>query len=47
MLNKKTANEDYSVINGSCLSVNLYVHGSLLSVARYPKVLQRYELFLL
>lgn len=29
---------------GSCLSVNLYVHGSLLSVAHYPKVLQRYKI---
>ena len=40
---QKTDNEDFSVIVGSCLSVNLYVRKSLLSVASYPKVLQRYE----
>lgn len=29
----------------SCLSVSLYVRGSLLSVAHYPKALLRYEPF--
>lgn len=45
MLNKKTVNEDFSVINGSCLSVSIYVHWSLLSVANYPNAMQRYEYF--
>lgn len=42
MLNRKADDEENSVI-GSCLSVNLYVRGAVLTVARYPKVLQRYE----
>ena len=40
MLNKKANDEDISVI-GSCLSVNLYVRRAVLTVACYPKVLQR------
>lgn len=43
MLNKKAVNEDFSVIYGSCLSVSIYVHWSLLSVANYPNAMQRYE----
>ena len=43
MITKKAEAEDYSVTSASCLSVSFYVHGSLLSVAHYPKALQRYE----
>ena len=46
MLNKKRKTRISPCLPLSCLSVNLYVPKSLLSVAWYPKVLQRYEIIL-